>query len=682
MASRTSGFRFEISWATLLRASLPVCLLAFAGALALQRIKSLDYWWHLRTGQLIAEWGGVPVLDPYSYSVPSARWLDVTWLHQLLLHGLYSLGGHDAVVLAQVAIVLGIVALVANAGAAWRSPTLAVGIITLMLVIASSRFMPRPGLASLGLLTIVLMLFDRHHRSPDRWIYGVIPVIFVWVNVHGLFALGIAVCGIHLVGELIRPVCRPGTRIRTKMLRRFALVTLGAIMVTPLNPYGLDAAMAPLGQLRIIGPVVDGGLVSGAIVRELLRPLDPRQPSPPMLLAAFFLLASLTAISMIVNAKRLRESDPLLWGAFLYLAFAAHRNLAIFAVVAAAISMRNFGDWMKDRDTSGRASRLPSLALLALLVFLCVDVARNTFYPRIGVKNEIGLGIASGMQPEAAVDWIDRNRPPAPLAHSNVNGGYLIWRLHPTYRVLTDGRIAVYRDRWKQLMIENPIRFMVLDEAFNFGTVLLQFNRNDVSDLLRHLHRSGDWQLAFVDDVAAVYVRSPKTGEASVGWSATPPLNVASPELFAPLSSVAGPGDLSRRIARRRFYAAVGQYDLALGVWSETLRIYPDAPRGKLNLAVLLWRTGARDRSERVLDEWKQDNARDPKNLALATRFYRTVGEPEKARELMERVRQLDPSFDAEKSRPISWEGRAAVSAAILGLVVLTVLRRTILSGR
>ncbi len=36
-------------------AALWASLLALAASLSLQKIRSLDYWWHLRSGELIAE---------------------------------------------------------------------------------------------------------------------------------------------------------------------------------------------------------------------------------------------------------------------------------------------------------------------------------------------------------------------------------------------------------------------------------------------------------------------------------------------------------------------------------------------------------------------------------------------------------------------------------------------------
>jgi hypothetical protein len=69
-------------------------LCAFAAGLALQKLCCFDDWLHLRTGQLIWETGAVPRVDLYSYTLPGEPWVDVYWLFQLGLHGLYALGGH------------------------------------------------------------------------------------------------------------------------------------------------------------------------------------------------------------------------------------------------------------------------------------------------------------------------------------------------------------------------------------------------------------------------------------------------------------------------------------------------------------------------------------------------------------------------------------------------------------
>ena len=40
----------------------------------LARPTDIDFWWHLRTGQLIAESGQVPRADPFSFTAAGRTW--------------------------------------------------------------------------------------------------------------------------------------------------------------------------------------------------------------------------------------------------------------------------------------------------------------------------------------------------------------------------------------------------------------------------------------------------------------------------------------------------------------------------------------------------------------------------------------------------------------------------------
>src|SRR3989344_1224640 len=44
-----------------------------------------DFAWRLRTGQIIYE-VGIPNTDPYSYTMPSFRWVDHAWLSDLIIY--------------------------------------------------------------------------------------------------------------------------------------------------------------------------------------------------------------------------------------------------------------------------------------------------------------------------------------------------------------------------------------------------------------------------------------------------------------------------------------------------------------------------------------------------------------------------------------------------------------------
>jgi hypothetical protein len=542
-------------------------LLAFAAALSLQDIRSFDYWWLLATGRLIAETGAVPKADPYTFTAPGARWVDIHWLHQLGLYELFSLGGHAAVVAAKLVLVLAWVGLLAPIGRRRARPAVSVAALGLMLVVSANRIMPRPELPTFALLAAVLLLLDRFERTGGRAVYGIVAIQLVWVNLHGLFAIGIALCAIHLAGECARPL--GGNAVRWDRVRRLASVVALSIVASLANPHGLDGALYPLAQLDMVGSAERRGWF-GVMVSELRPPIGTLKP---FALTAFLLLAGLSLASIALNRRRVREADALSWVAFFYLAIGAQRNVALFATVAAPLLVRNLNDWLDGRARSPRAEALAVVATALALLALLVDVGRNRFFVRVGTWRTPGMGVVEGFNPIGAAEWIARERPEAPVAHTMSDGGYLIWRLWPAYEVMVDGRLEVYgTEAFERLHFTDPDSFERLDAEYHFGTVLLSYRRVDFDSLLHHLDTSPTWRLAYLDDVSAVFVREPSRFAA---------VDLDAGDLFPPAEASGSVHlDMERLRARARVLAALRRYDLALSIWEEALARYPDIPEG------------------------------------------------------------------------------------------------------
>ena len=158
----------------------PIALACAIGVLAAlvggAPIASPDYGWHLETGELIAETGSIPTTDPYTFTVPGARWIDTHWLFQLALHGLYELGGHQAVRLGKAACVLALVAVLGSIG--WRRRRSALSALALgaMITAPLHRLIERPELVSFLFLAILLALLDRHDRRGGLSVFAIVPI--------------------------------------------------------------------------------------------------------------------------------------------------------------------------------------------------------------------------------------------------------------------------------------------------------------------------------------------------------------------------------------------------------------------------------------------------------------------------------------------------------------------------
>src|SRR5579871_4035641 len=57
-------------------------------ALALKPVVDNDLFWHLATGRFIWATGHIPLVDPFSWTVPGRRWIAHEWLTELWLYPL------------------------------------------------------------------------------------------------------------------------------------------------------------------------------------------------------------------------------------------------------------------------------------------------------------------------------------------------------------------------------------------------------------------------------------------------------------------------------------------------------------------------------------------------------------------------------------------------------------------
>jgi hypothetical protein len=430
-ARKSPSPRAAVSWLRLVaEALLWASLIALVLSVSLREIASYDYWWHLRTGQLILETGSVPKTDFFTYSMPGARYIDIHWLFQVWLYGVYRLAGHAGVVWSQLALTVALCGIVAAIGYRRRRTVVTVAALAVMLLLVAARIMPRPELHSFVLLAAVLYLLERYRERadrPDRWVYAIPALQVLWVNIHGFFALGLALVAFYLAGELLRWFASSrradaDTGGAARRVRRLAAVFVLALLASLCSPNGLDAALYPVRQLAMIGP---GRTPLGAFSAELTSTLGG-EGAPALTIAILGLLLIASLVSVAVQRRRFTFSDPLVILGFLYLALSAERNISLFAVVAAPLLVRNFNEALDRRERPGRVGAVVTASVAAGIAVCAAALAFGPYFPRIANRRDLGLGFRELLHPVGAVEWIQRNRPEGPIWHSMNDGGYLL----------------------------------------------------------------------------------------------------------------------------------------------------------------------------------------------------------------------------------------------------------------
>ncbi len=398
--------------------TLVVIAAAVAGArLGLRPISDNSTLVHLRTGLEVLRTGHVPRADPYSFSAPGHPWVVQSWLASLLYGVAYRAGTHLLVIVqaALMAATAVVVAFAARSTTAWRSAVAT----TIAIAASAPGWSPRPLMFEVLCLALVVVLVER--GVNPLWL---VPVVWVWVNTHGSYPLGLAWLGARVVGELLD----------TRAWPRRALVQLGAFVA------GLVVAVAnPLGWHLLTFPFV--ALHKRAVFQGIVEWRSPNFQSANSLVA----LVCIAAALVVLFRARLPWADTLPVIGFLALALVAERNLAPFGVVLAPAMAHAL---------SGAAPGAPS-RVHDRLDGIGRSAPWRAAVTCIAVLGAVGLGIRSAGQPVlnlssypvAATDFLaatGRLGPGHRVAEIDVVGCYLVWRAGPSTKVFIDDRYDMY----------------------------------------------------------------------------------------------------------------------------------------------------------------------------------------------------------------------------------------------
>src|ERR1051325_7959142 len=146
-----------------------------------------DTGWHIRTGQWILAHRQVPLHDMFSYSKPGGVWYAWEWLADIMMAGLYAMGGLGAVALASIVLLSATFTLLY--WLARRKSNAVIAIVTTMAGAAASsmHWLARPHLFTLFFLVLFYIVLERVRDGSRRLLWLLIPATTIWTNLHGGF---------------------------------------------------------------------------------------------------------------------------------------------------------------------------------------------------------------------------------------------------------------------------------------------------------------------------------------------------------------------------------------------------------------------------------------------------------------------------------------------------------------
>ena len=490
----------------LLAAALLIAALPVTGP-----IRDPDFWWHLRTGQLILDRHGLLGTDPYTYTAMGHVWVMHEWLTEVLFALLHSAGGLALIVVVlSVVTWLGLVLLVQRARLSRpNNATVALGLL-LATVAGYPIWGPRAQMLTFALTCLVLLLVERHLRLGGRLIWTLVPLFLVWSNLHSGFIIGAAFIVLIITAEWIAGrLGIPGAAPRAR-LNELIRVGAACLAVVVLNPNGPEIYLYPFET--------QGSSAQQALILEWQSP----DFHISQLLPYGLMLLSLAV--MVATNRRLTPRDAVLALATTALSLQSVRHVALFIAACtplwiqqAEMTRVRLGAWWRSRSRGGRRWTAPPARLMTL-----------TSVPVLVLIGLIGAGRMAAAAatredssyyarifPVCAAQWFKGAPGGLHIFNQYGEGGYLASELGSSKgdRVFIFGDAALMGD---PLLLEagavesvNPGWETTLRTS---GTDMVLFDRGTALD--NALIASPHWMRVYRDALSDAFVPATQAGEA------------------------------------------------------------------------------------------------------------------------------------------------------------------------
>ncbi|HYO99837.1 MAG TPA: hypothetical protein VER76_06585 [Pyrinomonadaceae bacterium] len=493
------------AWSVFLstRRLLVFVLLAAIFAMTAAQITDPDFWWHLRTGQFIYETRTIPHTDIFSFTAQGKEWVTHEWLAEVLMFGIYKFSGWGGLVVAFSLVMTAALWIAYRVCAKLAPHPYVAGASVLIGALATAPMWGvRPQMISFLFTSIyvaVLGEYVRGARAKSLW--PLVPLMLVWVNMHGGYALGLGLIAVTGAGTVLDELMRErGERQLFARLRPLLLLFAACVLVVPLNPNGLRMFSYPFETLN--------SHAMHAYIEEWFTPNFHQFIAQPF---AFLLFATLVALAL--SPKRARHGELLLLCVATYAALRAWRNIPFFALVAMpllaehawhVLTGRAWWRWLtvpEKRETGTKAFvqlALNFVLLICVPVGLCVANVSKVMAKQATIERE--------KYPAAAVEFLRAHPGSGAIYNEYGWGGYLIWKLYPQREVFIDGRADVYGDAF----MEETLATMAGErdwraplDRYGVRTVLIKPN-TALASLLR---QDANWRSVYEDQQSVVFFK-------------------------------------------------------------------------------------------------------------------------------------------------------------------------------
>jgi hypothetical protein len=450
------------------------CIMFALASIPSEILHDGDTLWQIRTGEWILNHHAIPRIDPFSYTAGTRPWYPHEWLAEVVLSLAYRAAGFNGVIfLAATSIGLTAAIMLRHLRRFLPAPyafaALAVG-----LSCTAPSMLARPHLLAWPCLAAIcssLAMARSRQTAPSFWL---LPVMVLWVNLHGSFMVGLLLP----IGLMIEALFDP------RADRRRVLTGWGGFIVAEwicalINPATLEGLLFPFRMLR---------MSSTQWIGEWL-PVDFDHAQP----VEFIILGGL--VLGLLGKLRLPPFRLLILLGLILETLMHRRNQQLLGIVGTLTLIEPFAAGLGLRP-SGEMGRAGWVGASVAVAIACVAVP-------VRLKRPISPDYDAKTVADVLATVPDSTRALPVLNDYGVGGDLIFLGIHP----YIDSRADLYGDaflsKYREMMGDRTVLMEVL-EANHVGWTIFP----DAQAVASILDGVPGWKRLETKDGYAIHVRS------------------------------------------------------------------------------------------------------------------------------------------------------------------------------
>jgi hypothetical protein len=462
-----------------------------------------DYFWHLKTGELVFTTRAIPTTDPFSFTMQGEEWILHEWLFQLLLFLSSNTLGDQGVRLLISVPTFFTLYFIYKSSIQHGVGKAAITVLLIWLLFTLIPFIsPRPQLASYVFFAYFLYAINiAITTNSTKHLLSFPPLMVVWVNLHGGYIIGITLLLLATASNWLSVKSCPSQDPSKKTTKHLAITFLLTLIASALNPHFIQHWAYPFYVFAM------------DVTPKISEWQSPNFRAPYA--RSFLILILLYVFFLAYSKKKPRIERIIIPLFFLAASLTSARNIP-FALISISMFFPKFSEIDTDKfqyltntmnklkkgyttatsigPEMGRTEHLLNWIILALVAII-IPLA-NLSLPQ------------QASYPQQAADYFINNKLKGNILNEYQNGGYLIQRLFPAGHVFIDGRADMYGDKiiseyskivngtatWESLFYSHPIDYVICRNDTPIRQLLLQkddfkliYSDNEYS-IVKNLH--------------------------------------------------------------------------------------------------------------------------------------------------------------------------------------------------